>query len=84
MIFDFKQSNINIVYSTPSCYVQALKAANPGFAVKNDDFFPYASANQSYWTGYFTSRPAFKFFIRQSSALLQASDLIEPKIRSSC
>ncbi|VDK73324.1 unnamed protein product [Litomosoides sigmodontis] len=62
---------INIFYSTPSCYLKALKEAHPKLPRKFDDFFPYASANHSYWTGFFTSRPTFKGFIRQSSALLQ-------------
>lgn len=62
---------MNIFYSTPSCYVMALKEARPRLPLKLDDFFPYASANHSYWTGFFTSRPTFKGFIRQSSALLQ-------------
>ncbi|VBB25890.1 unnamed protein product [Acanthocheilonema viteae] len=62
---------INIFYSTPSCYLMALKEARPKLPRKLDDFFPYASANHSYWTGFFTSRPTFKGFIRQSSALLQ-------------
>ncbi|CAG9536717.1 unnamed protein product [Cercopithifilaria johnstoni] len=62
---------INIFYSTPSCYLMALKEAHPKLPRKLDDFFPYASANHSYWTGFFTSRPTFKGFIRQSSALLQ-------------
>uniref|UniRef100_A0A0R3RLK0 Alpha-mann_mid domain-containing protein n=1 Tax=Elaeophora elaphi TaxID=1147741 RepID=A0A0R3RLK0_9BILA len=62
---------INIFYSTPSCYSMALKEAHPKLPRKLDDFFPYASASHSYWTGYFSSRPTFKGFIRQSSALLQ-------------
>ncbi|MCP9262966.1 MA2B1 [Dirofilaria immitis] len=64
-------AKINIFYSTPSCYLTALKEAQPRLPAKMDDFFPYASANHSYWTGFFTSRPALKGFIRQSSALLQ-------------
>jgi len=30
----------------------------------NGDFFPYASSNHSYWTGYFTSKPAFKVYLK--------------------
>uniref|UniRef100_A0A2K6VX37 Alpha-mannosidase n=1 Tax=Onchocerca volvulus TaxID=6282 RepID=A0A2K6VX37_ONCVO len=62
---------INIFYSTPSCYLMALKESHPRLPTKIDDFFPYASSNHSYWTGFFTSRPTLKGFIRQSSALLQ-------------
>ncbi|EJW83317.1 hypothetical protein WUBG_05771, partial [Wuchereria bancrofti] len=64
-------AKINIFYSTPSCYLRALKESHPKLPKKLDDFFPYASADHSYWTGFFTSRPTFKAFIRQSSALLQ-------------
>ena len=38
---------------------------------KLDDFFPYASDPHAYWTGYFTSRPAFKGMIRYGNNILQ-------------
>lgn len=44
-------------YSTPSKYVDAIKSYNATWPVKYDDMFPYSSAPDSYWTGYFTSRP---------------------------
>lgn len=65
-------SKFNLFYSTPSCYVKALNEANQVWPVKNDDFFPYGSDKNSYWTGYFTSRPSSKFMIRQGSNLLQS------------
>ncbi len=37
------------------------------------DFFPYANDNWSYWSGYYTSRPALKRFVRRSSGLLHAA-----------
>lgn len=39
--------------------------------IKTDDFFPYASGDHSYWTGYFTSKPQMKRMVRQASSLLQ-------------
>lgn len=51
---------VNIFYSTPSIFAQALYATNYTWPVKTDDFFPYASNDHAYWTGYFTSRPALK------------------------
>ena len=39
---------------------QALEAGSEVYPVKEGDFLPYASAAQSYWTGYFSSRPAVK------------------------
>ncbi|XP_064094192.1 lysosomal alpha-mannosidase-like isoform X1 [Macrobrachium nipponense] len=65
-------SNVNVFYSTPSCYLDALNKANMTWPTKTDDFFPYASNNHSYWTGYFTSRPTLKGFVRQSNNFLQA------------
>uniref|UniRef100_A0A1B6DE70 Alpha-mannosidase n=1 Tax=Clastoptera arizonana TaxID=38151 RepID=A0A1B6DE70_9HEMI len=64
-------SDINLFYSTPSCYVKALNDENLIWPTKNDDFFPYGSDEHSYWTGYFTSRPALKFYERMGNNFLQ-------------
>jgi hypothetical protein len=41
--------------------------------VKTDDLFPYADGPHAFWTGYFTSRPALKGYVRKASAYLQAA-----------
>lgn len=41
--------------------------------LKTDDFFPYADGPTTYWTGYFTSRPASKRFERTGNNLLQVA-----------
>uniref|UniRef100_A0A6Q2Y3L4 Alpha-mannosidase n=1 Tax=Esox lucius TaxID=8010 RepID=A0A6Q2Y3L4_ESOLU len=67
-------SNIHVLYSTPSCYLQELHRANlscPYFPMRIDDFFPYADAAHDFWTGYFTSRPALKRYERISNSYLQ-------------
>jgi lysosomal alpha-mannosidase len=33
-------TGVNVFYSTPSCYAQALKDSGHTFPEKNDDFFP--------------------------------------------
>lgn len=66
-------TDVNIMYSTPSCYLKAVHDANLSWTTKTDDFFPYASDPHSYWTGYFSSRPAIKFFERMGNNLLQIS-----------
>lgn len=72
-----KFTNINLLYSTPSCYIDAINKANASWPVKeNDDFFPYASDEHSYWTGYFTSRPAFKYMVYKANNILQATKQI--------
>ena len=60
---------MNVFYSTPSNYVDEVKYI--GIDLKTDDFFPYADCPDCYWTGYFTSRPALKGYIRRSNNLLQ-------------
>ncbi|XP_017769969.1 PREDICTED: lysosomal alpha-mannosidase-like [Nicrophorus vespilloides] len=69
--------DINIIYSTPSCYLKAVNEISKGngikYTVKTDDFFPYASKTYSYWTGYFTSRPNSKRFERQGNNILQVT-----------
>ncbi|XP_022199948.2 lysosomal alpha-mannosidase isoform X2 [Nilaparvata lugens] len=64
-------SNVNLLYSTPSCYVKAVNEDNLSFTTKKDDFFPYASDPNSFWTGYFTSRPTIKYFERKGNNFLQ-------------
>ncbi|XP_068627375.1 lysosomal alpha-mannosidase-like [Battus philenor] len=63
--------NIKAFYSTPNCYLKAVKDAYPSLPSKQDDFFPYASDPTAYWTGYFTSRPTTKYFERRSNVFLQ-------------
>ena len=64
-------SDVNVFYSTPSCYLYALNRANRTWTSKTDDFFPYAMGPEKYWTGYFTSRPALKRYERYSNNILQ-------------
>merc|ERR1719348_2052878 len=64
---------INVMYSTPSCYIKSLNNANITWPSKQDDFFPYASDPHAFWTGYFTSRPSLKGMIRAVSPVLTAA-----------
>jgi lysosomal alpha-mannosidase len=65
-------SKVNIFYSTTACYLYSLYMANVSWPTKNDDFFPYANKPHTFWTGYFTSRPALKKYVRQTNNFLQA------------
>ena len=71
------EGSIKAMYSTPSIYLKAKNAEPVQWTVKTDDFFPYADGPDSYWTGYFTSRPALKRYIRVSSAFLQVARHME-------
>ncbi|NXE85545.1 MA2B1 mannosidase, partial [Cochlearius cochlearius] len=70
-------SRVHVLYSTPSCYLWELHRANLSWSVKTDDFFPYADGPHQFWTGYFTSRPAFKRYERLSSNFLQICSQLE-------
>jgi lysosomal alpha-mannosidase len=66
-----RNEGVNLFYSTPSCYIKAVNEAGRIWPTKTDDFFPYSSDAHAYWTGYFTSRPAFKGTLRKTSTFLQ-------------
>ncbi|XP_041641943.1 lysosomal alpha-mannosidase [Cheilinus undulatus] len=72
-----KGIKVNVLYSTPSCYLQELHRANSSWALKTDDFFPYADDAHDFWTGYFTSRPALKRYERVSNSNLQTCNQLE-------
>ena len=57
--------------STPSEYLQAVNSVkSQKYPVNNHDFFPYADMPNAYWTGYFTTRPAHKGFIKSAGRYL--------------
>ncbi|KAF3786699.1 Alpha-mannosidase [Nymphaea thermarum] len=72
-----KDGRVNALYSTPSIYTDAKHAANESWPLKTDDFFPYADRANAYWTGYFTSRPAFKRYVRTLSGYYLAARQLE-------
>ncbi len=51
----------------------ALNKADRAWKSKIDDFFPYADHPHGFWTGYFTSRAAFKRYERHSNNILQVT-----------
>ncbi|CAL1531573.1 unnamed protein product [Lymnaea stagnalis] len=65
-------SNINVLYSTPSCYLKQLNNDNLTWTTKDDDFFPYADREHGFWTGYFTSRAALKRYVRVVNSFFQS------------
>ncbi|KAJ0110577.1 hypothetical protein Patl1_02544 [Pistacia atlantica] len=68
---------VNALYSTPSIYTDAKYAANEFWPLKIDDFFPYADRANAYWTGYFSSRPALKRYVRMMSGYYLAARQLE-------
>ncbi|XP_057982566.1 alpha-mannosidase At3g26720 [Malania oleifera] len=72
-----KDGRVNALYSTPSIYTGAKYATHESWPLKTDDFFPYADHANAYWTGYFTSRPAFKGYVRMLSGYYLAARQLE-------
>ncbi|KAJ8872261.1 hypothetical protein PR048_025863 [Dryococelus australis] len=66
-----RDEGVHAVYSTPDCYVKAVHDASPVLSTHSEDFFPYASSRDVYWTGYYTSRPTIKYLERLGSNFLQ-------------
>lgn len=66
--------NTTVMYSTPGEYIKAIGALNVVFPTRYADMFPYADLPEDYWTGYFSSRPNYKKYVRDGSANLHASN----------
>ncbi|KAJ7944151.1 Alpha-mannosidase [Quillaja saponaria] len=72
-----KDGTVNALYSTPSIYTNEKNAANQAWPLKTDDYFPYADSQNAYWTGYFTSRPGLKRYVRLLSGYYMAARQLE-------
>ncbi|WOL07300.1 alpha-mannosidase [Canna indica] len=72
-----KDGRVHALYSTPSIYTDAKNAENQSWPLKTDDYFPYADSQNAYWTGYFTSRSAFKRYVRMLSGYYLAARQLE-------
>ena len=89
-IFGPQYDRVNLFYSSPEYYTeQKHRQSTPStgslskpieWSIKMDDFFPYSDCPHCFWTGYFTSRAAFKRFERAASSFLMAARQIESKI----
>ncbi|GMP34286.1 hypothetical protein CsSME_00007218 [Camellia sinensis var. sinensis] len=72
-----QDGRVNALYSTPSIYTDAKYAESKSWPLKTDDFFPYADRINAYWTGFFTSRPALKGYVRMMSGYYLAARQLE-------
>jgi hypothetical protein len=66
--------DLTLQYSTPSMYVDKIKELDIEWPTKYDDMFPYADNEFSYWTGFYSSRPNDKEYVRRASHNLMASN----------
>ncbi|KAJ8752575.1 hypothetical protein K2173_005464 [Erythroxylum novogranatense] len=72
-----QDGRVNALYSTPSIYTDAKHSTKESWPLKTDDYFPYADKENAYWTGYFTSRPALKGYVRKLSGYYLAARQLE-------
>lgn len=73
--FNGRYSGMRVFYSTPSEYIKAvMETKDVEWNVNQDDFFPYADDETSYWTGFYSSRANQKGYIRQSSRQFMAAN----------
>lgn len=68
---------MNALYSTPSLYTDAKNTVNSSWPLKQNDYFRYADGANAYWTGFFTSLPALKGYIRMLSGYYMAAGQLE-------
>ena len=71
-------------YSTAADYLAEKLATVPSFPTVVGDFMPYNDDTQGHnmWAGYFTSRPSFKGFVRESSAYMQSARQLQALVGS--
>jgi len=61
-------------YSSPSDYIDALAAQKITWPTRYDDMMPYSTGGNDVWSGYFSSRPNLKSFVRTGSHVTHASN----------
>ncbi|XP_068622155.1 lysosomal alpha-mannosidase-like [Battus philenor] len=67
-------SDVNVFYSTPSCYLKAIYMygrRDKSVFTEKSDYLPYGSDSTTYWTGFYTSRPSLKYLARKTHIFLQ-------------
>jgi len=69
-----ESTNIQLQYSTPSMYIDAIAAEDIVWPTNDHDLMPYADNDASFWTGYFSSRANDKKYMRDASHTLQSSN----------
>ncbi|CAG2108469.1 unnamed protein product [Medioppia subpectinata] len=60
-----RHPDVNLMYSSPNCYVKAVNNLNHTFDERNVDYL-------SYWVGYYANRLALKYQDRLTNNILQA------------
>lgn len=72
-----------VEYSTLGKYFEAVReflgsdqGQEVSFSTYYGDFFPYADNEDSYWTGYYTTRPLLKGYLRETLSVLRSAEML--------
>jgi hypothetical protein len=70
-----KDYNIEFIYSTPGNFVDALRKEDVTWPTYDKDMFPYycSTVYNSFWSGFYSSRPNLKLQIKQASGVFNAA-----------
>ncbi|XP_064601029.1 alpha-mannosidase 2-like [Liolophura sinensis] len=78
--------NISVRFGTMTHYFDFLKGAqhdvNPTLSLGSTmpafsgDFLPYSQSDNTYWTGFYSSRPWIKYMSREVDAALRTADIL--------
>ena len=71
ILWFLQNGSVNMFYSTPTRYLDALNKAGLTWTLKTDDFFPYADCPWCFYTGFLTSRVNLKGYVRYLNGHLQ-------------
>ena len=66
--------NVQLMYSTPGTYIDAINAKNITWPTKYDDMIQYSDTENDTWTGFYTTRPNQKDFIKRASNSIKAAN----------
>ena len=61
-----RHKDVDLFYSTPNCYFYSLNSERKTFSERSVDYL-------TYWTGYYSNRPALKYQDRLTNNILQVS-----------
>ncbi|KAL0244362.1 hypothetical protein GEMRC1_008446 [Eukaryota sp. GEM-RC1] len=71
-----RNDDVEIFWSTPEMYLEAINKEKKEFPVFYNDFFPYADNSDSYWSGFYSTSPVLKGKVRENERWLKYADLV--------
>ncbi|XP_060567946.1 alpha-mannosidase 2-like [Ruditapes philippinarum] len=81
-INDKPEMQMKIEFGTLKDYFKHLHKSMGRYKADNDypvlsgDFFPYTDRSDQYWSGFYSTRPHFKFLVRQLQQVLRSAEIL--------